>query len=58
MVVATPLTADMYAVAGNGDIGAVSMQSDVTTDVSLSGGSGTAVTNDLGWLDEVKSQLQ
>jgi len=32
---------------------AVSMQSDVTTDVSLSGGSGVAVTNDLGWSDEV-----
>ena len=30
------------------------MQSDVTPDVSLSGGSGTAVTNDLGWLDEVR----
>ncbi len=28
------------------------MQSDVT-DVSVSGGSGTACNNDLGWLDEV-----
>ena len=37
----------------SGSVRAVSMQSDVTTDVSLSGGSGVAVTNDLGWSDEV-----
>ena len=36
---------------------AVSMQSDVTTDVSLSGGSGVAVTHDLGWSDEVQLVL-